>query len=395
MHYFTSEHVTPGHPDKVADIISDAILDKCLQNDSNSKVAVETMVARNHVILAGEITSIGFDFNDLDEYIRYIVSDYIGYNYPHMKFNGDDIVIDNYISEQSKEIYNKVNPGNGTICAGDQGIIFGAADARYDKKTYMPIEWRIASDLSSKLYSLHEKYPDAIYPDGKTQVTCEYNGNDISISNIIVSFSHADVDEDKYIDLKNIIWDDCIMDVLRNNYFWLRYKNAMLDINSKGKFTVCGPDADTGLTGRKIVVDGYGGKFPTGGGAFSGKDATKVDRCAALLARHIALTLVSTDIVDCAQVQLSYAIGAEDPVSFDLQVSGVHNISHVDRWKQKLIKKIIKNYNMSVHNIINKYQLQNSDFISYKDLAKNGHFGRPELLWERPDNDLLEIIYTV
>lgn len=398
--YFTSEYVTPGHPDKIADQISDSLLDLYLRKDLNCKVAIETMVARNHVILGGEVTTIAKNINT--EVIEKKIKDTIkkiGYNY-NMQFNSRNIIVSNMITEQSPDINNNVfvnENGHLITKAGDQGIMFGAADARYDKKTYMPIEWRIANDLAKQLYKLHKKYPEEIYPDGKTQVTCRYNENVLYVDKIIVSFSHKYFNDNRqleYDDLKNRVIDECIFKVMKENYYWLNWRNALLFVNSSGKFNICGPDADTGLTGRKIVVDGYGGKFPVGGGAFSGKDPSKVDRSGALMARQIAVSIVDTGFVDVACVQLSYQMGGVEPTSIDIKVSGSHGVKHISDWINKITRKLSSDIDMSPDAIINRFSLRDPIKTCYFDLAKNGHFGRPELVWETPNKDIQKLIYS-
>lgn len=397
--YFTSEYVTCGHPDKIADIISDSLLDMYLEKDKKCKTAIETMVARDHVILAGEVSSDANISNDeIENYINDVVGNYIGYTYENMLFQKNNLKIDNYITTQSKDIYNNVFKKDGDteiISAGDQGIMFGAADARYDKLTYMPIEWRIANDLAKQLYYLHNKYPNDIYPDGKTQVTCRYSGNALFVDKIIVSFSHRCFsNEYEYIDLKNKIESECIFKVMNSLYYWLNWRSALLFINDSGSFTKCGPDADTGLTGRKIVVDGYGGKFPVGGGAFSGKDASKVDRSGALMARQIAVSLVDTGFVDVACVQLSYQMGGQQPTSVNIKVSNPHDKKNISKWIQKVSKKLINEIDMSPQSIISRFSLDDPNVVHYSDLAKNGHFGRNDLLWEKPNSDIQKVIYS-
>lgn len=390
---FTSEYVTPGHPDKVADIISDSILDLCLRQNPLARVAVETMVKDQNVVLAGEVSESCQSIltsSALSSHISSVVKS-IGYNYKDMKFTADDLVVIDAISYQSSDIYNNTTGDDGEVCAGDQGIMFGAADARYDRKTYMPIELCIAKELALKLYQLHNSYPSIIYPDGKTQVTCSYDGQRMSVDTITISVQHnKDVDPN---DVREIVVDQCINEVMNQRFFYLDWLSAMLNINAAGPFTIGGPDADTGLTGRKIVVDGYGGKFPVGGGAFSGKDPSKVDRSGALMARQIALTIVFSGLADVAQVQLAYEMGKREPTSLNIKIgSPSRRIRRSKSWADKLADKIISSVDLSPQAIINNFGLQTP---MYQDLATYGHFGRPDLPWEKPNTEILKLIYTM
>lgn len=400
--YFTSEYVTPGHPDKVADIISDSLLDLCLKQNSNSRVAIETLVARENVIVAGEYTAELSD-SEIDNCIIDVVDNLIGYNYDDMKFSTKNLKISNLLVPQSKDISDIVTFNDSEfIGAGDQGIMFGGATNRYDKVSYMPIEWRISNDLAKQLFILHKKYPEYIRPDGKTQVTCYYDleDNTMKIDTIVVSFQHSNVSEDKYIDIKEIVVKECIMEVLTTKYFWIDYKSANLLVNACGQFVIGGPDGDTGLTGRKIVVDGYGGYFPVGGGAFSGKDASKVDRSGALMARNIAVSIVESGIASDCLVQLSYGIGRAQPISVNIKLDNVAKNRWLTEdcyknWLKKFNYSIINNIDMTPAGIIKKFSLRDPNIISYQDLAMNGHFGRPELPWEKPDNDIIDMLYKV
>lgn len=403
--FFTSECVTPGHPDKVADIISDGILDRCLYYESGdlSRVAAETMVARNNVVLAGEISS----FCKKDEIEEYVVKcvEHIGYTYPDMQFRADNLNIINLIAPQSEDIANMVNISMDKVGAGDQGIMFGAATRRYDKLTYMPIEWRIARNLANRLYTTFLNNRDIYRPDGKTQVTCSYdeNGN-VSVEKIIVSFQHAKMSDEEYAAAKTKIVDEVIMKTLKEDFYWLECSKCQFSVNLNGQFVLGGPDADTGLTGRKIVVDGYGGTYPVGGGAFSGKDPSKVDRSAALMARHIAVSIVESAICQEAIVQLAYEIGCQQPVSLDIKLVDVDEdviaCKGDDKSLSLKLSDTIRNHvDMSPRGIIDYFNLTKGKKLfelgSYSDLAMYGHFGRRELAWEKASMDIVRMCYEL
>lgn len=371
---FTSEYVTCGHPDKVCDIISDSILDSYLNNDPMSRVAVETLVCEDKVVVAGEVTS--KSIVDVREVIKNAVKN-IGYVYGDMKFNVNDIKIQNMIHTQSPDISMGVDV-NG---AGDQGIMFGGAYKGIDTVTLMPDCWKLSKELSDRLNHLHIDYPGIIRCDGKTQVTLDYsNAESPKWDTIVVSVQHDPNVEMKKV--KDLIMTNVIKPVIDKYRSSITYSDqeCNIHINPTGRFVVGGPDGDTGVTGRKIVVDGYGGFFPVGGGAFSGKDPTKVDRSAAYMARYLAKNVVAAGFGKKALVQLSYAIGVPQPTSVQVMVDDKVNIE-VGDW-------IIKNIAMDPKSIIERFDLRRTtNKFSYADLAANGHFGREdvELPWESLD----------
>ncbi len=370
---FTSEYVTCGHPDKVCDVISDSILDAYLDGDPLSRVAVETLVCQDKAVVAGEVTSkIAID---TDKVIKNAI-ERIGYTYDDMKFNADNVKIENYIHNQSPDIAMGVDV-NG---AGDQGIMFGGAHNGIDSRTLMPDCWRLAKDLSDILYRLHKKI-GTIRPDGKTQVTLDYsNPEKPKWDTIVVSVQH-----DSSLNLNEVkkLITTCVISPVIYSYkdiIDFDENTIKVHINPTGRFVIGGPDGDSGVTGRKIVVDGYGGFYPVGGGAFSGKDPTKVDRSAAYLARYIAKNLVHFGKAKDCQVQLSYSIGVPEPVSIQIRMDG--KIS--PEWSER----IMKNVKMDPKSIIEKFDLRRTHkLFDYADLAANGHFGRYdiELPWEKCD----------
>lgn len=376
---FTSECVTCGHPDKVCDIISDSILDAYIEGDPMSRVAVETLVCENKCVVAGEVTSLANA--DVREIIRKAVTN-IGYVYSDMKFNVKNLKIQNMIHTQSPDISMGVDI-NG---AGDQGIMFGGACRGIDEKTLMPDCWKLSKELSDHLVQLHKDFPGIIRCDGKTQVTIDYSDPKIpKWDTIVVSVQH---DPDTSMnDIKELITTHVIAPVIDKYAKVLNYdyKTCNIYINPTGRFVIGGPDGDSGVTGRKIVVDGYGGFFPVGGGAFSGKDPTKVDRSAAYMARYLAKNIVAAQYGNKVLVQLSYAIGVPQPTSVQVIVD--------DKVNDDLSNWLVNNVAMDPKSIIEKFDLRRTNnLFSYANLAANGHFGREdiELPWEKLDlvNDL-------
>lgn len=374
---FTSECVTCGHPDKVCDAISDSILDAYLDGDSLSRVAVETMVCQNRVIVAGEVTSA--TTIDSDKIIRDAIEK-IGYDYEDMKFNYKNVVIENYIHAQSPDIAMGVDV-NG---AGDQGIMFGGACSGIDKQTLMPDCWRLSKTLADVLRRTALKL-GTIRPDGKTQVTLDYtNPNKPKWDTIVVSVQHNP--ELQLDELKKIIVTSVIGPVVYAYKDFVEFDESSLKlfINPTGRFVIGGPDGDTGITGRKIVVDGYGGYYPVGGGAFSGKDPTKVDRSAAYMARYIAYNIVSAGLGRDCEVQLSYAIGVPQPTSVRIKIDGKIR-DDIGDW-------IIDSIKMDPASIIQKFDLRRmKKLFNYADLAMNGHFGRTDIKLPWETYDLLQL----
>ncbi len=373
---FTSESVSEGHPDKVCDQISDALLDEFLKGDSNSRVACETMVKNNTVIIAGEVSSNANP--NIEETVRKTISD-IGYNQDELGFNSDNCEIINYITKQSPDIAQGVNENEGEFFeqgAGDQGLMFGYACNETD--TYMPLPIDLAHKLVKKQSELRKtnKLP-WLRPDAKSQVSVIYSDDGKRIeglSAIVLSTQH-DV-KISQAELKEAVMEEIIKSAIPEN--WLN-NNTKIYINPTGKFVIGGPVGDCGLTGRKIIVDTYGGKARHGGGAFSGKDPSKVDRSAAYAARYVAKNIVAAELADYCELQISYAIGVAKPTSIDINTFNTEKVS-----KTK-IKEVVKTFfDLTPKGIISTLDLKNQ---SYLPTASYGHFGRSDidLSWERLD----------
>ena len=365
---FTSECVTNGHPDKVADSISDAILDACLAQDPNSRVACETMVTTNFCLICGEITTTAtVDYPAVArEAIRKI-----GYVYPGDGFDADSVEIQCRIHTQSADIALGTNDEVGG--AGDQGMMFGGACTQTPE--LMPLPVALSRALSNRLTQcVHSN--DLLRPDGKTQVSVEYDeaGNVVGIDTVVVSIMHsADFAMDE---LRKYIREGVIAPVLRDYGFNIE-SVAHIHINPTGNFVIGGPNGDTGLTGRKIIVDTYGGYFSHGGGAFSGKDPTKVDRSAAYIARYMAKNLVAAGLATQVQVQLAYAIGVAQPVSLRVDSYGTGVISD-----EKLTELLRKTVDLTPAGIIRRLDLRRP---IYAPTAEAGHFGVADRPWEQTD----------
>ena len=365
---FTSECVTCGHPDKVADCISDAILDACLAQDPGSRVACETMVTTDFCIICGEITTKAVvDYAKVArEAIRAI-----GYVYPGDGFDADNVEIQCRIHTQSADIALGTNDEVGG--AGDQGMMFGGACTQTPE--LMPLPISLARALSNRLTaSVHSN--DLLRPDGKTQVTVEYDeeGNAIGIDTVVVSVMHS-VDFEMS-ELRRYIREGVIAPVLKQYGFDIA-DVAHIHINPTGNFVIGGPNGDTGLTGRKIIVDTYGGYFSHGGGAFSGKDPTKVDRSGAYMARYMAKNLVAAGLAKQVQVQLAYAIGVAEPVSVRVDSHGTGIISD-----EKMTELLRKTCDLTPGGIIRKLDLRRPIYAS---TAAIGHFGVEDRPWEQTD----------
>ena len=365
---FTSECVTNGHPDKVADSISDAILDACLAQDPNSRVACETMVTTDFCIICGEITTKAtVDYKEVArEAIRKI-----GYVYPGDGFDADTVEIQCRIHTQSADIALGTNDEVGG--AGDQGMMFGGACTQTPE--LMPLPVALSRALCNRLTQcVHSN--DLLRPDGKTQVSVEFdeNGKVVGIDTVVVSIMHsADFAMEE---LRRYIREGVIAPVLKNYGFDIA-DVAHIHINPTGNFVIGGPNGDTGLTGRKIIVDTYGGYFSHGGGAFSGKDPTKVDRSAAYMARYMAKNLVAAGLATQVQVQLAYAIGVAQPVSLRMESFGTGVISD-----EKMTQLLRKTCDMTPAGIIRKLDLRRPIYAS---TAAMGHFGVEGRPWERTD----------
>ncbi len=358
--YFTSESVSEGHPDKMCDQISDAILDAYIEQDPNSKVAVECLVKTGFIMLAGEVTSTANI--DLQSVVRTKVKE-IGYT-AKSGFDPDNCGIIISISKQSPDIAMGVNPGG----AGDQGMMFGYASS--ETKELMPIPIMLAHKLTEKLAEIRKTEKTFLRPDSKSQVTIEYEDNKPKrIDAIVVSTQHDEDAENLHeFVLERVIKPVCA-DLIDND--------TKIFINPTGNFVIGGPVGDAGLTGRKIIVDTYGGKGRHGGGAFSGKDPSKVDRSAAYMARYIAKNLVASNLCDECEVQISYAIGVKDPTSILVETFRTGKLS-----EEKFEKIIREVFDLTPEGIIKTLDLKKP---IYSKTAAYGHFGREEFTWEKTD----------
>lgn len=373
-HFFTSESVTQGHPDKVCDQISDAILDAMLAKDKNSRVACETMVTTGLVVIAGEITTAAFV--DIQGVARKTIA-MIGYNDPELGFDANSCGILVSVHQQSPDISQGVTQGQGLHKeqgAGDQGIMFGYACN--ETKTYMPVPIYYAHRLVEELTKAREsgRIP-YLRPDGKSQVTVEYDGlKPIRVDTVVLSTQHAP--NVSYEKIKKDMIEKVIKKVVPKR---LLDKNTVYHINPTGRFVIGGPHGDSGVTGRKIVVDTYGGYAPHGGGAFSGKDPSKVDRSATYAARWVAKNIVAAGLATHCAVQLSYAIGVAKPLSIHVDTNGTGILSN-----EKICAIIEKVFDLRPVAIIEKLKLKRP---IYRETARNGHFGRelPNFTWEKLD----------
>ena len=365
---FTSESVTEGHPDKIADQISDAILDACLEQDPYSRVACETLTATGLVVIAGEITTRAYvDFQSL---VRGVVAS-IGYDNAIYGFDSNTCAVISTINKQSGDIAMGVDTGG----AGDQGMMFGYATN--ETPELMPMAISLAHKLTRKLSEVRKNGKlSYLRPDGKSQVTVEYNseGKPVRVDAVVISTQHADSisNEDLRSDiLKHVIQATIPAELLD--------EDTKYHINPTGRFVIGGPMGDTGLTGRKIIVDTYGGAGRHGGGAFSGKDPTKVDRSAAYMARYIAKNIVAAGLADRCEVQLAYAIGVAEPVSVLVDTFGTGKIPVA-----RLQQLVRENFRLTPREIIDTLNLRRP---IYRKTAAYGHFGRTdgEFGWEATD----------
>lgn len=362
-YYFTSESVTEGHPDKLCDTISDNILDAYLKQDKNARVAVETFASGNRVTIAGQITAKGEV--DIEKLVRNTIKE-IGYDNENIDMDYRTCRIDINITRQSPDIALGVDIGG----AGDQGIMFGFACD--DTPEYMPYAISMAHKLSKRLTEVRKnKEIDYLRPDGKTQVTVEYeNDKPKRIDTILVSTQHnEEISQDR---LKKDVIEKVIKSVIPKNMI---DKDTKIYINPTGKFVIGGPLGDTGLTGRKIIVDTYGGYARHGGGAFSGKDASKVDRSATYMLRHIAKNIVANGYAKKCEIQISYAIGMKQPLSIHVNTFGTGTIL-----QEELIAKITKKFDLTPDGIIKYLDL---DKPIYSLTTNNGHFGKENMSWEK------------
>lgn len=371
---FTSESVTQGHPDKVADIVSDAILDAYMAQDPMSHVACETCVTTDFCMVFGEITS---DADLTEDDIKQIIRDTIieiGYDKPDLEFDGNTCEVVSRLHAQSQDINQGVAREDETG-AGDQGMMFGFATNETD--TLMPFPIDLARKLTNKLTELRESGEiPYLRPDGKAQVSVNYDkdGNVISLDAVVLSTQHDETVSDNQEKLKEDIREKLFKAVIPQE---LMTENTKEHINPTGKFEIGGPHGDAGLTGRKIIVDTYGGYARHGGGAFSGKDCTKVDRSACYMARYIAKNIVAAGLAEKCEIQLSYAIGVAEPTSVMVDTFG----TEVETTKP--ISEIVReNFKLTPDGIIETLNLRNT---SYKQTAKYGHFGIEGLPWEQTD----------
>ena len=375
-YFFTSESVSDGHPDKIADQISDGILDHFLAYDPNSKVACETLVTTGQVVLAGEVKS--KIYLDTQEIVRNIINT-IGYTKNEYKFNGDSCGIISLIHEQSSDILQGVEKQNKKEQgAGDQGIMFGYATN--ETEDYIPLSLYLCNKILQELAIMRRGNEEIKYlrPDAKSQVTLMYNSNNkpVSIYSIVISTQHDvfDSDDEKMLEkIKKDIIEIVIPRVKSKLPLFIQrlFTNKIIyHINPTGKFVIGGPHGDSGLTGRKIIVDTYGGRVPHGGGAFSGKDPSKVDRSAAYACRHIAKNLVAAKVADEVLIQIGYAIGVAEPISIYINTYGSSKISWTD---SEIAKKVLQIFDLRPYAIESSLKLRNPIYL---ETASYGHMGR-------------------
>lgn len=369
---FTSESVSEGHPDKMADQISDAILDALLEQDRASRVAVETMIKTGMVIVAGEVTTTGYV--DVENTVRNVVND-IGYNHSESGFDSNTCAVLNAIGSQSPDIAMGVNEAEGhEQGAGDQGLMFGYASNETDVLMPAPITY---SHLLVKRQSEARKNGTLpwLEPDAKSQITFRYeDGKPVGIDTVVLSTQHRD--EIGLRELREAVMEEIIKPVLPAA--WLD-GNTRYFINPTGRFVIGGPHGDCGLTGRKIIVDTYGGMARHGGGAFSGKDPSKVDRSAAYLARYVARNLVAAGIAERCELQLSYAIGIAEPTSISVETFGTGKVEH-----DRIVELVRRHFELKPKELIEMLDLLRP---IYRQTAAYGHFGReePDFTWEKTD----------
>ena len=374
---FTSESVTEGHPDKICDQIADAFLDECLRQDKNSRVAVECLTTTGLVVIAGEVTTKGYV--DSQKIVRGVLKD-IGYDNSESGFCYKDVGVLSSIHEQSKDISQGVTEGEGDDKgqgAGDQGMMFGYATN--ETKEFMPLPIVLAHKLTSRLTQVRKKgILTYLRPDGKSQVTIEYqDGNPKRIAAVVIAAHHD----------KNVIMSKLRKDIKR--YVIEPICKKYIDnktkyyINATGKFVFGGPPADTGVTGRKIIADTYGGHGSHGGGAFSGKDPSKVDRSASYAARYIAKNVVSSGLAARCEVQIAYSIGVANPLSLLVHTFGTNRIPEKD-----IVELVVKHFPLKPADIIKKLDLRKP---IYRKTSIYGHFGRndPDFTWEKTDKSMV------
>ena len=375
---FTSESVTEGHPDKVCDQISDAILDAILQIDPEGRVACETLVTTNLVVISGEIST--KNHPDYEEIVRDTIRD-IGYTDDTSGFSADKVDVQLYIDEQCSEIAQGVDvDSNHEQGAGDQGLMFGFACK--ETPELMPLPIQLSHKLTEKLAEVRKNGTLTwLGPDGKSQVTVKYNKfTPVGISKVVIATQHDDMsdkfstEQEEHNFISNEVITNVILPVL--NKYGIDYEKNFI-VNGTGRFVLGGPEADTGLTGRKIIVDTYGGYARHGGGAFSGKDPSKVDRSASYMARYVAKNIVAADLAERCEVQLAYSIGVAEPVSFTVDTFGTGILPD-----EELVNSVQRVFNLRPSGIISTLKLKAP---IYKVLGAYGHFGREGLPWEKTD----------
>ena len=379
---YTSESVSEGHPDKIADQISDSIIDNFLAFDNSAKVACETLVTTGQVILAGEVKS--NVYLDLQSIARNVIKD-IGYNKSEYLFDGNSCGILSYIHEQSEDINRGVEKNNKEDQgAGDQGIMFGYACN--ETENFIPLALDLSHIILKELAELRKENKEIKYlrPDSKSQVTVEYSEDNKpqKIKTIVISTQHDEFDKEEVMlsKIKNDIHSILIPRILKKYPKYIEFFNDEIEyfINPTGKFVIGGPHGDTGLTGRKIIVDTYGGKGAHGGGAFSGKDPSKVDRSAAYAARHVAKNLVAAEVCTECLVQISYAIGISKPIGVFVNT---YNTSKVEKSDSEIAEIVIDLFDLRPYFIEKRLKLRNP---IYSETASYGHMGRkPEIITKK------------
>jgi S-adenosylmethionine synthetase len=373
--FFTSESVTEGHPDKFCDQISDTVLDECLKIDPLSRVACECYVTMGLLNVGGEITTKALF--DVAQVVRELGNE-IGYTSPEYGFDVNSAAVVRTIQAQSPDISQGVTKEGGQLGAGDQGLMFGYACKQTEE--FMPLPIMLAHQLAMKLAEVRKgRVLPYLGPDGKTQVTVEYrDGQAVRIDYVVIAASHtAEVVTPDGKSTTDEAKQEIIAKVVQPVVGHLMDEQTKITVNGTGKFVVCGPQSDTGLTGRKIIVDTYGGWAVHGGGAFSGKDATKVDRSAGYMARYVAKNLVASGLVEECLVQLGYCIGLVDPVSVMVNSYSTGTLS--DEALSKLVRQV---FPLSPRGIIDHLKLRQPVFSK---TAAYGHFGRKEFTWEHVD----------
>ncbi len=372
-HFFTSESVTEGHPDKVCDQVSDAILDAMIKDDPMSRVAVETLVTTGLCLVAGEVTT--QTYVDIPTVVRNAIKD-IGYSDPAMGFDWESCSVLSAIHEQSPDIAQGVDEGKGAFAeqgAGDQGLMFGFASN--ETPEFMPLPIVLAHKLTMRLTEVRKrKILPYFRPDGKSAVTVEYeDGKAKRVEHVVIAIQHEESISEQQVR------EDTLKEVIKPILGDWMDENTKVHVNATGKFVLGGPAADSGVTGRKIIVDTYGGHGSHGGGAFSGKDPSKVDRSASYMARYIAKNIVAAGLAEKCEVQLAYVIGESEPLSVLVSTFGTGKVA-----EEKLVEAVRKVFPLKPAQIIQHLNLRRPIF---RKTAAYGHFGRndPDFTWEKTD----------